>query len=119
MKSKLDMSASERQSDLFLTLEALEAKRPLRRPARPRQAAEPSQEASQGLSLEGMATILDGSDDYRVLRRLKPRPLVPIIQPAAVGTKIGVILDTETTGLDHTKDEVIELGMIASPTLMV
>src|SRR3954467_15853594 len=27
-------------------------------------------------------------------------------------TKIGILLDTETTGLDHRKDEVIELGMV-------
>jgi DNA polymerase III subunit epsilon len=29
------------------------------------------------------------------------------------GEKIAVIVDTETTGLDHTRDEVIELGMVA------
>jgi DNA polymerase III subunit epsilon len=27
-------------------------------------------------------------------------------------TRIGILLDTETTGLDHRKDEVIELGMV-------
>ncbi len=32
---------------------------------------------------------------------------------ACHGEKIAVILDTETTGLDHTRDEVIELGMVA------
>ena len=27
-------------------------------------------------------------------------------------TKTGILLDTETTGLDHAKDEIIELGMV-------
>jgi DNA polymerase-3 subunit epsilon len=32
---------------------------------------------------------------------------------AAPGERVAVIVDTETTGLDHTRDEVIELGMVA------
>jgi DNA polymerase-3 subunit epsilon len=43
---------------------------------------------------------------------LTPRPIVAS-RTARQGEKIAVILDTETTGLDHTRDEVIELGMIA------
>lgn len=27
-------------------------------------------------------------------------------------TKVGILLDTETTGLDHAEDEIIELGMV-------
>jgi DNA polymerase-3 subunit epsilon len=32
---------------------------------------------------------------------------------AVPGERIAVIVDTETTGLDHTRDEVIEIGMVA------
>jgi DNA polymerase III subunit epsilon len=27
-------------------------------------------------------------------------------------TEVGILLDTETSGLDHRKDELIELGMV-------
>nr|WP_255726654.1 3'-5' exonuclease [Microvirga sp. ACRRW] len=61
---------------------------------------------------EAAAQILETTGEYRVLRRLKPRPLAP---PRLLNEneRIGVIVDTETTGLDHTKDEIIELGMVA------
>ncbi|WP_275174482.1 3'-5' exonuclease [Bradyrhizobium sp. CSS354] len=56
-----------------------------------------------------MAEALARSGDYRVLRRLIPR--IPS-SPAAGQTKVGILLDTETTGLDHARDEIIELGMV-------
>jgi DNA polymerase-3 subunit epsilon len=56
-----------------------------------------------------MANALEHSGDYRVLRRLVPRALS---KPPLDGSKIAVLLDFETTGLDTAKDEVIELGMI-------
>lgn len=57
-----------------------------------------------------MAEALSRSADYRVLRRLVPRPTS---QPAAgQEVRTGILLDTETTGLDHAKDEIIELGMV-------
>jgi DNA polymerase III subunit epsilon len=43
---------------------------------------------------------------------LQPRPIV-VSGVRRQGEKIAVIVDTETTGLDHTRDEVIELGMVA------
>jgi DNA polymerase III subunit epsilon len=60
--------------------------------------------------LEDMAKLLENSGDYRVLRRL----------PSHIGSghtegplpHIGIVLDTETTGLDHELDQVIELGMV-------
>src|SRR4051812_40631377 len=58
--------------------------------------------------LAAMAEALGRSADYRVLRRLVPR-----MSPATGhDTKIGILLDTETTGLDHANDEIIELGMV-------
>ena len=61
--------------------------------------------------LAAMAEALARSRDYRVLRRLVPRRTYT---PAAVGQEIrtAILLDTETTGLDHRKDEIIELGMV-------
>lgn len=56
-----------------------------------------------------MASALEQSEDYRVLRRLIPRALS---KPPAEDSKTGILLDVETTGLDTTKDEVIELGMV-------
>ncbi|MGY4499405.1 DNA polymerase-3 subunit epsilon [Bradyrhizobium sp. GM24.11] len=60
--------------------------------------------------LAAMAEALSRSTDYRVLRRLVPRtPPAPLIGRE---TRVGILLDTETTGLDHARDEVIELGMV-------
>ncbi len=71
----------------------------------------PAPSAPAPLTMEEMAQQLEESGNYRVLRKLQPRPVSGL---PVVGThKIGVILDTETTGLDHTKDEIIELGMVA------
>ena len=71
----------------------------------------PALETQTPPTMEEMAQRLEDSGNYRVLRKLQPRP---IRQRTVAGThKIGVILDTETTGLDSRKDEIIELGMIA------
>jgi DNA polymerase III subunit epsilon len=62
------------------------------------------------ISLAAMADALSLSPDYRVLRRLAPRsPYVPSVGQDA---RTAVLLDTETTGLDARKDEIIELGMV-------
>ena len=56
-----------------------------------------------------MAHALEASGDYRVIRRLKPRP--GDIPPPGVQTRHGLVVDVETTGLDPRKDEIIELAM--------
>ncbi|MGY4431236.1 DNA polymerase III epsilon subunit-like protein [Bradyrhizobium sp. F1.13.1] len=57
-----------------------------------------------------MAEALGRSTDYRVLRRLVPRAAC---QPAiGQDCRTGILLDTETTGLDQPNDEIIELGMV-------
>ncbi len=63
----------------------------------------------QPAELEKLAATLSSSPDYRVLRRLPVRELYH--KPDGTPVKIGVILDTETTGLDAS-DRVIELGML-------
>ncbi len=65
---------------------------------------------SDAQTLDAMAAALNGSDRYRVLRRLAPRP--PITPPDGLETRRGLFLDVETTGLDPTRDEIIELAMV-------
>jgi DNA polymerase-3 subunit epsilon len=62
------------------------------------------------ISLAAMADALSRSPDFRVLRRLVPRH--PYRPSAGHEVRTAVLLDTETTGLDHAKDEIIELGMV-------
>lgn len=57
------------------------------------------------------ARRLEESGDFKILRRLVPRPIVPRDQSRL--PNLGVIVDTETTGLHHAKDEVIEIGAVA------
>lgn len=60
--------------------------------------------------LEDLATVLEASSDYRVLRRLRPRALLEGFDSAE--TRIGLMVDVETTGLDPDQDEIIELAMV-------
>jgi DNA polymerase-3 subunit epsilon len=59
--------------------------------------------------LEALATELEQSKNYRVLRRLEPK--TEFEQATGEKTFFGVVLDTETTGLTP-HAEIIELGMV-------
>ena len=63
------------------------------------------------MDLEQLATTLSADPDYKVLRRLKPRKeLAPAPnRPLAKG----VVIDTETTGLDPDTCNIIEIGLVA------
>lgn len=59
--------------------------------------------------LEGMAQLLEASDRFRVLRRLKL--LERLEQSDGTTTKKGMFLDVETTGLDK-ESELLELAIV-------
>lgn len=58
-----------------------------------------------------MVAHLVATGRYRILQRLEKRPIAETLRPEF--PLVGVILDTETTGLNHRKDEIIEIGLIA------
>ena len=62
------------------------------------------------VQLEDIARLLEQSPDFRVLRRLQPRDVFS--QSHCEQPLVGIILDTETTGLVLDKAEVIELAML-------
>jgi DNA polymerase-3 subunit epsilon len=62
-------------------------------------------------SLEEIALALERTNEFRILRRLKPR----VEYTAGISgpdTRTALILDVETTGLDTARNEAIELGML-------
>jgi DNA polymerase III subunit epsilon len=62
-------------------------------------------------SEEAWVKKLEDTGRYRILRKLLPRPVVE--RAASPFPRVGVLVDTETTGLDPTRDEIIEIGMVA------
>jgi DNA polymerase-3 subunit epsilon len=57
-----------------------------------------------------MAATLEASGGYRVLRKLEPRRTLCAFDGSP--TRLGLVLDVETTGLDPSRDEIIELAMV-------
>jgi DNA polymerase-3 subunit epsilon len=58
-----------------------------------------------------MVRHLSETGRYRILQKLTPRAVAPFPRPEY--PLKGIILDTETTGLNARKDEIIEIGVIA------
>jgi DNA polymerase-3 subunit epsilon len=65
---------------------------------------------SESQETEELARRLEATGNYKVLRRLVPRQPTPT--PVGYAGKFGIIIDFETTGLDDTKDEIIEVAMV-------
>lgn len=58
-----------------------------------------------------MVAQLTASGRYRILQKLEPRKTAEFVRPGFPLN--GVILDTETTGLNYRNEEIIEIGLIA------
>lgn len=60
---------------------------------------------------ERAAALLESSDEYRVLRRLRP---LPRLDPSRFDASIkqGTFVDVETTGLDPATEEIVDLAMV-------
>jgi DNA polymerase-3 subunit epsilon len=71
----------------------------------------PKRPVGRGLNEKEMVAHLVDTGRYRILKKLVPRQIASEIRPQFLLK--GVILDTETTGLNHRRDEVIEIGIIA------
>ncbi|THF54400.1 3'-5' exonuclease [Ollibium composti] len=66
---------------------------------------------SASWNAEEAARRLEAEGNYRVLRKLVPRPIVA--RNESHYPHLAVLVDTETTGLYHARDEVIEIGAVA------
>jgi DNA polymerase-3 subunit epsilon len=58
-----------------------------------------------------LARQLEDTGRFRILRKLVPRPVISRSQSPF--ERLAVLVDTETTGLQHALDEVIEIGAVA------
>lgn len=65
------------------------------------------------LEAEIAITALHATGDYLVLRKINLEQDSRFSHKAAAETRIGLCLDTETTGLSHRDDRIIELGIVA------
>ena len=61
-------------------------------------------------SVSEAVRLLDDHADYRVIRRILPR--TSFAEAGGKSLARGVVVDTETTGINADKDAIIELGMV-------
>ena len=91
------MGGMKQQFDLFGARDAAESVAPAPSPAR--SGVRGAQDETR------MVRQLEDTGRYRVLRKLQPRPVVEAPRPAF--PLRGVILDTETTGLNADRKSVV------------
>lgn len=94
------------QFDLFAPPVLDEEKQAGQRPARNKVGK------SNGVDEAEMVKRLKESGRYRILQRLDPPPIVANADELAF-PRLGVVVDTETTGLSAAQEEIIEIGAVA------
>ena len=80
-------------------------------PAQPQPLAHPGSTQAVAEDVEAMARAVEAHGDYRLQRRLKPVLDWPAYVPSA-GITRAIVLDTETTGLDQSRERIIELALL-------
>lgn len=100
------MKTSSAQIDLFDDAPGYR-ETPRSKPGK-RTAASP---AAVGWDDEEAVRRLEQSGRFRILRQLVPRSIIP--RAESTFPNLAVLIDTETTGLNHVNDEVIEIGAVA------
>jgi len=70
-------------------------------------------EPMNSLEAEIAVTALHATGEFKVLRKLNLEKEPHFTLKPIQGSKIGICLDTETTGLNHAEDKIIELGIVA------
>jgi len=65
------------------------------------------------IETEVAIAALHSTGDFKVLRRLDLRRDHRFTQKPVPESRVAICIDTETTGLDHTVDQVIEVGLVA------
>lgn len=65
------------------------------------------------LEAEIAITALHATGDYLVLRRLDLEKDTRFTHKSVGAARVALSIDTETTGLDHEEDKIIELGIVA------
>ena len=71
------------------------------------------QEPLNALEAEIAITALHATGEFTVVRKLNLERDSRFTHKSMQGSKIGLCLDTETTGLNHSEDKIIELGIVA------
>ena len=62
------------------------------------------------VEFDAMATALEPTGEYKIQRRLEPRRAV--VPAEGTATRLDLMVDVETTGLDAARNEIIELAMV-------
>jgi len=65
------------------------------------------------LEAEIAIAALNATGDFLILRKLNLERDPRFTRTPVAGVKIAICIDTETTGMDYTKDKIIEIGIVA------